>query len=157
MQFAPDGNRTVGMTFRIQLSGRRLSRPLLQRSVRTFRGRRYPYHVRSLGCRWQLAPIWVESFMALMSVDDVKIGIIGLGYVGLPLAVHMARHFPVLGFDVDIERISELQAGRDRTREVTEAEFAAAKNISFSEDPEALKQINFFIVTVPTPINQALQ
>jgi UDP-N-acetyl-D-glucosamine/UDP-N-acetyl-D-galactosamine dehydrogenase len=95
--------------------------------------------------------------MALMSVNDVKIGIIGLGYVGLPLAVHMARHFPVLGFDVNIERISELQAGRDRTHEVTETEFAAAKNISFSADPEALKKVNFFIVTVPTPIDQALQ
>jgi UDP-N-acetyl-D-galactosamine dehydrogenase len=95
--------------------------------------------------------------MALMSINDVRIGIIGLGYVGLPLAVHMARHFPVLGFDVDIERISQLRKGRDRTREVTETEFAAAKNISFSADPQALKLINFFIVTVPTPINQALQ
>src|SRR6478672_1485653 len=91
------------------------------------------------------------------ALEDVRIGIIGLGYVGLPLAVYMARHFPVLAFDVDIERISELQAGRDRTREVTEREFAAAKYISFSADPKALKQINFFIVTVPTPIDQALQ
>jgi UDP-N-acetyl-D-galactosamine dehydrogenase len=95
--------------------------------------------------------------MALMGVNDVKIGIIGLGYVGLPLAVYMARHFPVLGFDVDAQRISELRAGHDRTREVTPAEFSAAENISFSADPEALKQVNFFIVTVPTPINQALQ
>ncbi len=95
--------------------------------------------------------------MALMSVNDVKIGIIGLGYVGLPLAVYMARHFPVLGFDTDALRISELQARQDRTREVTEAEFAGAGNISFSADPEALKQVNFFIVTVPTPIDQALR
>jgi UDP-N-acetyl-D-glucosamine/UDP-N-acetyl-D-galactosamine dehydrogenase len=99
----------------------------------------------------------LEILMALMNVNDIRIGIIGLGYVGLPLAVHMARHFPVLGFDVDARRVSELQAGHDRTREVTEAEFAAAKNISFSADPQALKPINFFIVTVPTPINQALQ
>jgi UDP-N-acetyl-D-glucosamine/UDP-N-acetyl-D-galactosamine dehydrogenase len=95
--------------------------------------------------------------MALMRVDDVRIGIVGLGYVGLPLAVYMARHFPVLGFDVNAQRISELQSGYDRTREVTETEFAAAENISFSADPEALKQVNFFIVTVPTPINRALQ
>jgi UDP-N-acetyl-D-galactosamine dehydrogenase len=95
--------------------------------------------------------------MPLMSVNDVRIGIIGLGYVGLPLAVYMARHFPVLGFDVDAQRISELQAGRDRTREVTGAEFADARKISFSADPDSLKQVNFFIVTVPTPINQALQ
>jgi UDP-N-acetyl-D-glucosamine/UDP-N-acetyl-D-galactosamine dehydrogenase len=97
------------------------------------------------------------NFMALMSINDIKIGIIGLGYVGLPLAVYMARHFPVLGFDVDGERISELRTGHDRTREVSEAEFAAARNICFSADPEALKQVNFFIVTVPTPIDQALQ
>ena len=95
--------------------------------------------------------------MALMNVNDVRIAIVGLGYVGLPLAVYMARHFPVLGFDVDPKRIAELQAGHDRTREVTAAEFAAAKNLSFSADAEALKQSNFFIVTVPTPINQALQ
>ncbi len=95
--------------------------------------------------------------MALMSINDVRIAVVGLGYVGLPLAVYMARHFPVLGFDVNAGRISELQAGHDRTREVTDAEFAAASNISFSADPEDLKQANFFIVTVPTPINQALQ
>jgi UDP-N-acetyl-D-galactosamine dehydrogenase len=95
--------------------------------------------------------------MALVRIDDVRIGIVGLGYVGLPLAVYMARHFPVLGFDVDAQRILELQAAYDRTREVTETEFAAARNISFSADPEALKQINFFIVTVPTPIDRALQ
>jgi UDP-N-acetyl-D-galactosamine dehydrogenase len=95
--------------------------------------------------------------MALMRVDDVRIGIVGLGYVGLPLAVYMAKHFPVLGFDIDAKRISELQVGHDRTREVTETEFAAARNISFSADPKALKQVNFFIVTVPTPINRALQ
>jgi UDP-N-acetyl-D-galactosamine dehydrogenase len=95
--------------------------------------------------------------MALMKLDDVRIAIIGLGYVGLPLAVYMARHFPVLGFDVNAERIAELRQGKDRTREVTGEEFAAAKMIGFSADPEALKQANFFIVTVPTPINEALQ
>jgi UDP-N-acetyl-D-galactosamine dehydrogenase len=95
--------------------------------------------------------------MALMKLDDVRIAIIGLGYVGLPLAVYMARHFPVLGFDVNAERIAELRQGTDRTREVTAEEFAAAKMISFSADPDALKQANFYIVTVPTPINEALQ
>ena len=95
--------------------------------------------------------------MALMSLQDVRIGVIGLGYVGLPLAVYMARHFPVLGFDIDAGRIAELRAGKDRTREVTKEEFAAADTIGFSADPEALKTVNFFIVTVPTPINQALQ
>lgn len=95
--------------------------------------------------------------MKLPDINDVRIAVIGLGYVGLPLAVYMARYFPVLGFDIDAGRVSELQAGKDRTREVTHEEFAAATRISFSADPEALKKCNFFIVTVPTPINQALQ
>jgi UDP-N-acetyl-D-galactosamine dehydrogenase len=95
--------------------------------------------------------------MALMELSDVKIGIIGLGYVGLPLAVHLARHFPVIGFDVDSQRVSELKAGADRTREVTPAELATAGHISFSADPEELKPVNFFIVTVPTPVSQALE
>lgn len=95
--------------------------------------------------------------MKLPDINDVRIAVIGLGYVGLPLAVYMARQFPVLGFDIDAGRVSELQAGKDRTREVTHEEFAAATHISFSANPEALKKCNFFIVTVPTPINQALQ
>ena len=95
--------------------------------------------------------------MALMGITDVRIGIVGLGYVGLPLAVYMARHFPVLGFDIDSERIAQLKAGTDRTREVTPQEFSAAAHISFSAEPEQLRSCNFFIVTVPTPIDQALQ
>src|SRR5215831_13425963 len=95
--------------------------------------------------------------MDLMKLDDVRIAVVGLGYVGLPLAVYMARHFPVLGFDIDAGRITELRAGKDRTREVTKEEFTAGKDISFSADPAALKAATFFIVTVPTPINQALQ
>ena len=64
--------------------------------------------------------------MPLPSLKDVRIGVIGLGYVGLPLAVYLARHFPVLGFDIDKERVGELSGGVDRTREVTEEEFAHA-------------------------------
>src|SRR5262245_14333609 len=95
--------------------------------------------------------------MTLMRIADVRIGVVGLGYVGLPLAVSMARHFRVVGFDVDKRRVAELSAGIDRTREVTEAEFAAAREISYSADPCDLKDVNFYIVTVPTPINEALQ
>lgn len=95
--------------------------------------------------------------MTLMSPDDVKIGVIGLGYVGLPLAVYMAQHFPVIGFDIDKYRVSELKSGIDRTREVTQAEFAKAERIHFSADIQDLCDVNFYIVTVPTPINQALQ
>ena len=80
---------------------------------------------------------------------------IGLGYVGLPLAVYLARHFPVLGFDIDEERVAELSQGIDRTREVTEEEFAQAANIAYSADVASLKDANFYIVTVPTPVDQA--
>jgi UDP-N-acetyl-D-galactosamine dehydrogenase len=89
------------------------------------------------------------------ALENVRVGIIGLGYVGLPLAVYMARHFPVLGFDVNTARIGELAGGRDRTGEVTDEEFAAADTISFTADIEALRDRNFYIVTVPTPIDQA--
>ena len=86
---------------------------------------------------------------------DVRIGVIGLGYVGLPLAVYLARHFPVLGFDIDKERVGELIGGIDRTNEVTEEEFAHAAQIAYSADVASLKDANFYIVTVPTPVDQA--
>jgi UDP-N-acetyl-D-galactosamine dehydrogenase len=95
--------------------------------------------------------------MSLMGVDNVRIGIIGLGYVGLPLAVHMARHFPVIGFDVDESRVEELRSGVDRTREITADEFAAARYLKVTSAAEDLTQANFYIVSVPTPINAALQ
>src|SRR6476659_4720129 len=88
-------------------------------------------------------------------LKNVRVGIIGLGYVGLPLAVYMTRHFPVLGFDVNQARVGELAKGRDRTGEVTDEEFAAARTLSFTADTEALRDCNFYIVTVPTPIDEA--
>ena len=93
--------------------------------------------------------------MSLPPLKDVKLAIVGLGYVGLPLAVYMARAFPVLGFDIDAERISELKRGVDRTHEVTAAEFMAAKSLELSDDPRSLEAPNVFIVTVPTPIDEA--
>lgn len=95
--------------------------------------------------------------MILTNIDDVRVGIIGLGYVGLPLAVYMARHFPVIGFDIDAGRVAELERGIDRTREVTAEEFGSAKQIRFTSESGALKSANFYIVTVPTPINKAQQ
>jgi UDP-N-acetyl-D-galactosamine dehydrogenase len=89
------------------------------------------------------------------ALDNVRVGIIGLGYVGLPLAVYMARHFPVMGFDVNEARVGELAKRRDRTGEVTDEEFAAARDIFFTADTEALSDCNFYIVTVPTPIDEA--
>ena len=93
--------------------------------------------------------------MNLPVLADIRISIIGLGYVGLPLAVYLSRHFPVLGFDIDAERVAELGRGIDRTREVTEAEFAGAARIAYSAEPESLRDSNFYIVTVPTPVDQA--
>jgi UDP-N-acetyl-D-glucosamine/UDP-N-acetyl-D-galactosamine dehydrogenase len=93
--------------------------------------------------------------MTLPKLADIRIGIIGLGYVGLPLAVYLARHFPVLGFDIDRERVVELSRGIDRTREVTEEEFADAARLTYSANVASLKDANFYIVTVPTPVDQA--
>ena len=77
------------------------------------------------------------------ALENVRVGIIGLGYVGLPLAVYMARHFPVLGFDVNKARVGELAGGRDRTGEVTDEEFAAARTISFTADHRGSARLQF--------------
>ena len=85
----------------------------------------------------------------------VRIAIIGLGYVGLPLAVEFGKKFPVTGFDIKQPRIAELESGRDSTREVEPAELAEARHLSFTADPEQLRSCNVFIVTVPTPVDNA--
>ena len=87
--------------------------------------------------------------------DDKTIAIIGLGYVGLPLAVEFGKHRPVIGFDIDAARIAELAQGQDRTREVTAGELNEARHLSFSSDREALRAARIFIVTVPTPIDSS--
>lgn len=86
--------------------------------------------------------------------DQIRIAILGLGYVGLPLAVTFAEHFPTLGFDVTSERIRALQANNDRTRETSEEELRNAQShgLEFTDDPTRLQQANVFIVTVPTPV-----
>jgi len=98
-----------------------------------------------------------RPLMQLLSPDDVKIGVVGLGYVGLPLGVYMARHYPVMGFDIDKRRIDELKAHMDSTREVTADEFEAARHFDCSADWRDLEGSNFYIITVPTPIDDALQ
>jgi len=82
-----------------------------------------------------------------------KIAVIGLGYVGLPLAVAFAAEHEVVGFDIKAQRIAELRAGEDRTLEVSADELTAAKGLKLSSDPADLKACNVFIVTVPTPID----
>jgi UDP-N-acetyl-D-galactosamine dehydrogenase len=84
-----------------------------------------------------------------------KIAIIGLGYVGLPLAVEFGKQIPVTGFDIKQDRIAELRAGHDSTRETDAAELAAARHLRFTANPDDLKDCNVFIVTVPTPVDNA--
>lgn len=83
-----------------------------------------------------------------------KIGIIGLGYVGLPLAVEFGKVLDVVGFDINKERIEELRQGHDRTREVAPDELKLSIRLKFSSSTEDLNGVNHFIVTVPTPIDE---
>ena len=83
-----------------------------------------------------------------------RIGVVGLGYVGLPLAVEFGKYFPTVGFDINQRRIAELQSGKDGTLEVSKAELKGATQLEYSADLAALKKCTFFIVTVPTPIDQ---
>ncbi len=87
--------------------------------------------------------------------ESMRLAVIGLGYVGLPLAVGFGRHLPTLGFDINTARIAELKQHRDHTLETTPEELRAATQLAFSTDPAALKACNVFIVTVPTPIGRA--
>ena len=82
-----------------------------------------------------------------------KIAIIGLGYVGLPLAVEFSRKYSVLGFDIDHERIEELKSGYDRTQEIAEDDLKTVQGLAFSSSVQDLRAYNVFIVTVPTPID----
>lgn len=90
-----------------------------------------------------------------MDLKNVKIGIIGLGYVGLPLAVEFGKKFPTVGFDVNKARIAELSSGKDHTLECSPEELAAAKMLKFSTDNSELITCNCYIVTVPTPVDNS--
>ena len=81
------------------------------------------------------------------------IGVVGLGYVGLPLAVAFGRQLPVVGYDIDAERVAQLRSGHDTTRETRDEELAAATQLCFTDDAAQLAGCNVYIVTVPTPID----
>jgi len=87
-------------------------------------------------------------------LSDLKIAVIGLGYVGLPLAVEFGKKFPTVGFDVNANRIKELKSGRDHTNEASAEEMAASSQLSFATNAEAVADCNCFIITVPTPIDE---
>ena len=88
-----------------------------------------------------------------VNVNNVKACVVGLGYVGLPLAVELGKYFPTIGFDINEERIAELRIGIDKTLELTTDELAASTNLSFTSDSNGLNSQNCFFVTVPTPID----
>lgn len=93
----------------------------------------------------------------MININDIKIAVIGLGYVGLPLAVEFGKKVPVVGFDINTNRVAELKSGTDHTLEVSDNELAQATHLSYSSDMAELKGCNFFIVTVPTPIDEYKQ
>lgn len=90
-----------------------------------------------------------------MDIDKQKIAVIGLGYVGLPLAVEFGKLRPVLGFDINDARIAELRSGKDSTLEVAPHDLSAARQLEYSSDRSKLEECGIFIVTVPTPIDTA--
>ncbi|MBT1710473.1 Vi polysaccharide biosynthesis UDP-N-acetylglucosamine C-6 dehydrogenase TviB, partial [Fulvivirgaceae bacterium PWU5] len=83
-----------------------------------------------------------------------KISIIGLGYVGLPLAVEFGKKLQVVGFDINQDRIAELRKGHDRTLEVEPEELKSSAGLTFSSETNDLKDVNYFIITVPTPVDE---
>jgi UDP-N-acetyl-D-glucosamine/UDP-N-acetyl-D-galactosamine dehydrogenase len=104
----------------------------------------------------ELDPTWNKKGLdnkIMTKLSKAKIAVIGLGYVGLPLAVAFSRQFLVLGFDINSTRVEQLQNGVDATLEVSNSELLAAENLFFSCSENDLKSCNTFIVTVPTPID----
>ena len=91
--------------------------------------------------------------MTLPTIENARVAVVGLGYVGLPLAVEFGRHFSTVGFDIDTRRIAELIEGRDSTREVTAEELGEAKQLQFTDSADEMAQCNVYIITVPTPID----
>jgi UDP-N-acetyl-D-galactosamine dehydrogenase len=95
----------------------------------------------------------------VMTLDqtNIKIAVLGMGYVGLPLAVEFGKRFTTLGYDINANRIVELKGGADSTLELTPQELSEAKNLKYTSDTEDLKNANVYIVTVPTPIDENKQ
>ena len=93
----------------------------------------------------------------MLTLKNIKLAVIGLGYVGLPLAVEFGKTRSVVGFDINQPRIDALKAGHDATLEVSDAELAEANGLSYTASLDDLQDCNVYIVTVPTPINEHKQ
>ena len=93
----------------------------------------------------------------MFKLDELKLAVIGLGYVGLPLAVEFGKHRGVVGFDINVSRINALKKGRDSTLEVSDEELRMCPHLSYSSDLDDLAECNTFVVTVPTPIDEYKQ
>ena len=90
-----------------------------------------------------------------LTPDAIRIGIIGLGYVGLPLAVEFGKKFPTVGLDINQARVDELSSGKDHTLECSPEELASASSLTFSTNLNDLNDCNVYIVTVPTPVDSS--
>src|SRR5262249_17203022 len=91
--------------------------------------------------------------MAFKALADARVAVVGLGYVGLPLAVEFGRHFRTRGFDINAARVGELERGHDATLEVSKEELEASQGLSFTTRVDDIRDCNVYIVTVPTPID----
>ena len=99
--------------------------------------------------------IRLRKRLNMRNLEKTKVAIVGLGYVGLPLAVEFGRHFDTIGFDINSDRVVELKRGHDATLEVSSEELAASDRLAYSDHLDDLKDCDVYIVTVPTPIDVA--
>ncbi|MCL2489752.1 MAG: nucleotide sugar dehydrogenase [Propionibacteriaceae bacterium] len=90
----------------------------------------------------------------MFDVEQSRLAVVGLGYVGLPLAVEFAKHLPVIGFDINTMRVAELRSGHDRTLEVEDSALTDTLRLTYSGDPDDLAGCNVFIITTPTPVDE---
>ena len=90
----------------------------------------------------------------MLKLADARVAVVGLGYVGLPLALEFGCRFPTVGFDINRERVEELKSGSDSTLEASPEEMAAATSLTYTADPGAIADCNVYVVTVPTPVDK---
>ena len=96
---------------------------------------------------------YTTSLLQKIENKTLVIGVIGLGYVGLPLAVEFGKKYKVIGFDINTRRVEELKKGEDRTLEVEPEELLSATKLVYSYNKEDLREVDVFVVTVPTPVD----